>query len=180
MAAVTPAKAGDRKLQLKEVLEWMVEDGLLDAPTAAKVLSETRAKGGIRHPVTSITEARLRALKAPHAQLTGPVVTEWLAARLKIPFFNIDPLKIDLKNVTAVMSADYAQKRGILPVEVSGKDVTIAVSVTELLVSFPTNAAHWLATGAEVLIEVPISSVFEWTPPPSGTVVPGHVAVAST
>ena len=128
MAAVTPAKAGDRKLHLKEVLEWMVEDGLLDSPTAAKVLSETRAKGGQRHPVVSISDARLRTLKAPHTQLTGAVVTEWLAARLKIPFFNIDPLKIDLKSVTAVMSADYAQKRGILPVEVSGKDVTIAVS----------------------------------------------------
>ncbi len=45
-----------------------------------------------------------------------------------MPFYHIDPLKIDLKSVTAVMSSDYAKQRGILPVEVSGKDVTIAVS----------------------------------------------------
>ena len=37
MAAVTPAKTAERKLGLKEMLDWMVEDGLMDAPTAAKV-----------------------------------------------------------------------------------------------------------------------------------------------
>jgi general secretion pathway protein E len=42
--------------------------------------------------------------------------------------YRIDPLKIDLKSVTQVMSSDYATRRGILPVEVDGKDVTIAVS----------------------------------------------------
>jgi general secretion pathway protein E len=42
-------------------------------------------------------------------------------------FYHIDPLKIDLKAVTQVMSSDYAAKRGILPVEVKGSDVTIAV-----------------------------------------------------
>ena len=42
MAAVTPTKASDRKLSLKEVLDWMVEDGMVDAPTAAKVMSEAR------------------------------------------------------------------------------------------------------------------------------------------
>jgi general secretion pathway protein E len=42
--------------------------------------------------------------------------------------YRIDPLKIDLRAVTQVMSSDYAQRRGILPVEVNGKDVTIATS----------------------------------------------------
>ena len=129
MATVIPAKATDRKLQLKEVLDWMTEDGLLDAATAGKVFSDIRGKSGpARHPIASLSEARLRSAKPPQSPLTAAFLTEWLAARLKIPFFNIDPLKIDLKSVTGVMSADYAQKRSILPVEVSGKDVTIAVA----------------------------------------------------
>jgi general secretion pathway protein E len=45
-----------------------------------------------------------------------------------MPFYHIDPLKIDLRAVTDVMSVDYAQKRGILPVEVNGKEVTIATA----------------------------------------------------
>ena len=47
---------------------------------------------------------------------------------MKLPYYHIDPLKIDLKAVTQVMSSEYAQRRGILPVEVSGKEVTIATS----------------------------------------------------
>jgi general secretion pathway protein E len=51
-----------------------------------------------------------------------------VALKVKMPSYRIDPLKIDLRAVTQVMSADYAQRRGILPVEVKGSDVTIAVS----------------------------------------------------
>src|SRR5258706_2978914 len=45
-----------------------------------------------------------------------------------MPFFHIEPLKIALNAVTKVMSSDYAAKKGILPVEVNGSEVTIAVS----------------------------------------------------
>lgn len=127
MAAVTPAKAGDRKLQLKEVLDWLVEDGLLEKEPAAKLLHDTRLSGRAgRHPLVTISEARLRSPVPPHGsvQLEGLMV--WLATRLRMPFYHIDPLKIDLKAVTQVMSSEYAQRRGILPVEVNGREVTIA------------------------------------------------------
>src|ERR1700682_1167099 len=102
MAAVTPTRAADRKLQLKEVLDWMVEDGLVDAASAAKVSQEARAapRPGSRHPVIVIGEARLRSGKAPGSPLTAQTITEWLGARLRMPFYHIDPLKIDLKSVT--------------------------------------------------------------------------------
>src|SRR5438128_8497029 len=129
MAAVTPARATDRKLQLKEVLDWMVEDGLLEPAVAAKVLQDSRtARGGSRHPIVVIADARLRSAKPPQPLLNAQAITEWLAARLRMPCYYIDPLKIDLRAVTAVLSSEYAQRRGILPVEVSGKDVTIATS----------------------------------------------------
>ncbi|MGZ5034986.1 MAG: GspE/PulE family protein [Usitatibacter sp.] len=129
MATVsTPAKA-DRKLLLKEVLDWLVEDGLVEREVATKLVQDTRfGQGGKRHPVTVIAEAHLRSRVPPSAVFTADSLTEWLGARLKIASYHIDPLKIDLKSVTQVMSADYAQRRGILPVEVSGKDVTIATS----------------------------------------------------
>jgi len=125
MAAITPARAIDRKLQLKEVLDWLVEDGIVDAAAAQKILKEPRAN---RHPIVVIADARLRSLKAPQAALNAQALTEWLGARLRMPCYYIDPLKIDLKSVTQVMSSEYAQRRGILPVEVDGKEVTIATS----------------------------------------------------
>jgi len=129
MAAVSPASKADRKLQMREVLDWMLEDGLIDRPTAEKLLTESRfGKGGSRHPVYFLSEARLKSLKPPHVQLSAEALIEWLAARLRMPYYRIDPLKIDLRAVTQVMSGEYAQRRGILPVEVSGREVTIATS----------------------------------------------------
>jgi general secretion pathway protein E len=128
MASVTGARV-DRKLQLKEVLDWLVADALVDADAAAKILHDARfLRGGARHPFIAIADARLRSKAAPNALITADSLSEWLAARLKMQFYRIDPLKIDLKSVTQVMSSDYAQKRGILPVEVSGANVTIATS----------------------------------------------------
>ena len=66
MASAAPATRADRKLQLKELLDWLVEDGLLDAPIAQKVQQDARsAKGGPRHPIAVIAEARLRSKKPP-------------------------------------------------------------------------------------------------------------------
>ena len=119
----------DRKLQLKEVLDWLVQDEVVDAEAVAKLMHDARiGQSRARHPILVIAEARVHAKSPPNALLTPDVLVEWLAGRLKMPVYHIDPLKIDLRAVTQVMSADYAQRRGILPVEVDGKDVTIATS----------------------------------------------------
>src|SRR3954468_10432299 len=129
MATVSPGTKADRKLQIREVLDWLVEDGLLAHDTAAKLLQDSRfMKGGARHPVFFLAEARLKSARPPHIGLGGEAIMEWLAGRLRMPYFRIDPLKIDLRAVTQVMSSEYAQRRGILPVEANGREVTIATS----------------------------------------------------
>jgi general secretion pathway protein E len=121
-----PAPGVDRKLTLKEVLEWAVMDGHVARQDAARLLADhARARGG-KHPITYIAEARLRSAVIAGGTLNAEGITAWLAARLHMPFFHIDPLKIDLRAVTDVMSSEYAQRRSILPVGVSGKEVTIA------------------------------------------------------
>jgi general secretion pathway protein E len=129
MATASPPKASiDRKLTLREVLDWLVEDKMLAKEDAAKLLQDSRYARGNKHPIITINEARLRSPTPPNGVLQAEGLTQWLAARVKMPYYHIDPLKIDLKAVTAVMSAEYAQRRGILPVIVEGKEVTIATS----------------------------------------------------
>ncbi|HQZ45648.1 MAG TPA: ATPase, T2SS/T4P/T4SS family [Usitatibacteraceae bacterium] len=121
-----PAPAVDRKLTLKELLEWLVHDGRVAREDAAKLLQDhARARAG-KHPITLISEARLRSPVPPNGALNAEMLAAWLGARLQIPFYHIDPLKIDLRAVTEVMSSEYAQRRAILPVEASSKEVTIA------------------------------------------------------
>ncbi|HRE14391.1 MAG TPA: GspE/PulE family protein [Usitatibacteraceae bacterium] len=127
-APAAPAAASDRRLLLKEVLEWLVQDGRVAKEDAERLLANYRTQRQGRHPVTVITEARLRSAVPPHGAFNAEMLVAYLGARLHIPFFHIDPLKIDLRAVTDVMSVEYAQRRGILPVEVNGKEVTIATA----------------------------------------------------
>jgi general secretion pathway protein E len=128
MATAAPPKPGvDRKLQLREVLDWLAADGLAQREDVSKLLNEARlTRGTARHPLAVIVDARLASAKPPHNPLQPESLAEWLAGRVGLPYFHIDPLKIDLKAVTQVMSAEYAQRRGILPVQVMGSEVTIA------------------------------------------------------
>src|SRR5687768_17414676 len=99
MASASPTTtkpaAGDRKLQLKEILEWMLEDGHIDAEVAAKLQSDARIRTG-RHPIVTIAEAKLRSKKLPSLLLSADIVAEWIALKVKMPSYRIDPLKIDL------------------------------------------------------------------------------------
>ncbi len=156
MASVSSTAKVDRKLQMREVLDWLVEDGLMDTEAAAKVLQDSRfARGGTRHPILVISEARLRSLKAPGPQLSADVLTEWLSGRVRMPFYHIDPLKIDLKAVTQVMSSEYAQRRGILPVEVNGREVTIATS-EPLMTAWESELAQMLRLTIKRVLANPI------------------------
>ena len=51
-----------------------------------------------------------------------------LAARLKLKYHHIDPLKIDLVAVTQTMSNAYAERYRILPVAVTTTVLTVATS----------------------------------------------------
>ena len=156
MAAISPSSRIDRKLQLREVLDWLVEDGMAAPDAAAKLLQDSRfSRGGGRHPIIVVSEARWRSLKPPQPALTPELLTEWLAGRVRMPFYHIDPLKIDLKAVTAVMSSEYAVRRGILPVEVSGREVTIATS-EPLMASWEPELSEMLRLTIKRVIANPI------------------------
>ena len=156
MATTAPAKSVDRKLQLREVLDWLVEDGMVSADKATKLAQDAKfQRGGSRHPVIVIAEQRWRSEKPPQQLLGGEALTEWLAARIKIPYYHIDPLKIDLKAVTQVMSSEYAARRNILPVEVNGREVTIA-SGEPLISSWEKELAEMLRLSIKRVLANPV------------------------
>ena len=121
-----PTRAADRKLTLREVVDGLLDDKLIAKDDAAALLEDPRYKRGDIHPLIAVAEAKLKSLKPPQRTLDVEKLTQWLAARVKMTYYHIDPLKIDLRAVTEVMSSDYAQRRSILPVEFDGKDAVIA------------------------------------------------------
>ena len=118
----------ERRVTVPEVLTALVEDGFIPQDEADRALKDWRTTPSDAHPLTIVSRAKLKSLKPPQRLLDIERLTEWMAGRVELEYFHIDPLKIDMRAVTDVMSSDYAAKRNILPVEVRGRDVVIATS----------------------------------------------------
>jgi general secretion pathway protein E len=121
-AVKTPS---NQRLGLPEVLDWLVEDKLVAAEPAAQLKKERRYYRGALHPIQIVAEQKW---KGGATSLTLDVLAEWLAKRVGLPYFHIDPLKIDFSAVTEVMSSAYAARFRILPVAVTPKEAVIATA----------------------------------------------------
>ncbi|WP_229422938.1 GspE/PulE family protein [Telluria aromaticivorans] len=80
------------------------------------------------HPLTAVAQCKLVSAQPPHRLLTLDVLTEWCATKVGLPFIRIDPLKIDFTKVADVMSASYAARFNILPVEMTGSTLVVATA----------------------------------------------------
>ena len=122
------ARSADRKLTMREVVDALLEDGLVSPDDAKVLLDDPRFRRNEIHPLIAVAESKLKSAQPPHRTLDIETLTQWLAGRVEMTYYHIDPLKINLRAVTEVMSSDYAQRRAILPVEFDGKEAVIATS----------------------------------------------------
>ncbi|HWN30618.1 MAG TPA: hypothetical protein VNN78_04555 [Burkholderiales bacterium] len=93
----------DRKLTLEQVLHGLVADGLVSRDDAEKLKQNYRTSRTGLHPLAAVAEQKWRSAKPPNKFLHLEALTEWLAQKANLPYFHIDPLKIDLSAVTSVM-----------------------------------------------------------------------------
>jgi general secretion pathway protein E len=113
------------RLKLVEVLDWLLEDRMVDADAAAKLKKERRYYRGTMHPLVIVAEQKWKNGSKP---LTLDALTEWLAKRVGMEYLHIDPLKIDFAAVTEVMSSAYANRFRILPVGLTAKEALVATA----------------------------------------------------
>ncbi|WP_317205126.1 GspE/PulE family protein [Janthinobacterium sp.] len=124
--------ASPHTLDLQLVFTWLLADGMV-AKADVKA-NYAQAQGilknivGAMHPLCAVAHCKLSSALAPHKALTLDHLCEWLAGRVALPFIRIDPLKIDFTKVADVMSANYAARFNILPVELTPSTLVIAVS----------------------------------------------------
>ncbi len=121
-----------KNLSLQQIFTWMIEDGIVKKEDAKTAYNHTR--GILRngpahmHPFTAIAQAKLYSAARSQHLLTLDWVTEWAARKVGLPFYRIDPLKIDFTKVSDVMSSTYATRFNILPVEANVDSITIATT----------------------------------------------------
>jgi len=119
---------GERKLTLGELLHWLAQDGMVSAVEAEKLARNRKADHSNLHPLVIIGEQKWRSLLPPAKPLSVEFLTEWLAARIGMPYFHIDPLQLNFGGIANVVSKSYAERLKIMPVEVGEGEVTIATA----------------------------------------------------
>ncbi|MDI6749351.1 MAG: GspE/PulE family protein [Rhodocyclaceae bacterium] len=122
------AANGEHRLTLQEVIDALIDDGKVPREEAERFRRERRFYRGSTHPLTVIAEQRWKSPKPPYRLLDLETLTEWLAGWVGLPYYHIDPLKVNLAAVTDVMSSAYASRFRILPVEVRANEVVIATA----------------------------------------------------
>ncbi|MCM8856985.1 MAG: GspE/PulE family protein [Candidatus Thiodiazotropha sp.] len=121
-------QSDDRQLELGELLEWLVEDGLIDAELGRTVKAVTKGSKHKQHPLVLIADHKWPNQLNQQSILDIKPLTEWLADRVGIPLLHIDPLKVNVPAITSVMSYAYAKRFNIIAVEVKYNEVIIATA----------------------------------------------------
>ncbi|MET3139916.1 general secretion pathway protein E [Undibacterium sp. GrIS 1.2] len=125
-------KSPHQSLNMQQIFTWLMADGIILKENAKAEFNSAQAilRNGpaAMHTLTAVAQAKLHSVKKPNQQLTLDWLTEWTANKVKLPFYRIDPLKIDFTKVSDVMSSNYATRFNILPVESTQDSVTIATT----------------------------------------------------
>ncbi|HTJ96096.1 MAG TPA: GspE/PulE family protein [Rhodocyclaceae bacterium] len=118
----------EHRLGLVELLDALLEGGLVGGEEVEKFKHERRYYQGAAHPLVLIADQRWKSLLPPHRVLDLEALTHWLADWSALDYVHIDPLKINFSAVTEVMSSAYATRFRILPIEVKPHEVVVATA----------------------------------------------------
>ena len=114
-------------LQWRRIVDWLREDGVIDAEEAQRTVARCSQAESSQHPLVrlaSVAMARARDGKP----LDIEALTEYLATRVGLDYLRIDPLKVDVGKVADTMSASYAERHKVLPVQVSTHELVVATA----------------------------------------------------
>jgi general secretion pathway protein E len=114
-------------LQWQDLLQWMLESSLIGEPQIARVHTRMGQARSSQHPLIRLGAMGMTRLSDGFA-LDADTITEWLATHLQMDYLRIDPLKVDAGRVAEAMSAAYAERHGVLPLQVGNAEVVVATA----------------------------------------------------
>jgi len=114
-------------LHWQQLVEWLSEDGVISQEEARRTIARCAQAESAQHPLV-----RLAAVAMSRASDGKPLdietLTQYLAGRAQLEYLRIDPLKVDVAKVADSMSAAYAERHRVLPVQVSASEVIVATA----------------------------------------------------
>lgn len=114
-------------VQWRQLVEWMLEDGVITPPEAARTIARCSQAESAQPALVRLAAVGVEAA-ADGRPMEVEQLTQYLAQRAGLEYLRIDPLKVDAGKVADTMSAVYAERHKVLPVQVAPHEVVVATS----------------------------------------------------
>lgn len=109
------------------LVQWLQEDGVITAQEAERTVARCSAAESAQLPLVRLANVGVVSVQTKQP-LDLETLTQYLAQRSGLAYLRIDPLRVDVGRVGEVMSASYAERHKVLPVQVTAKEVVIATA----------------------------------------------------
>jgi len=106
---------------------WLQADGVISAEEAQRTITRCASAHSAQHPLQRLAVVGVARAANGHV-LDAEALTQWLAQRAGLGYLRIDPLKVDVAKVADAMSAAYAERHKVLPVQVGATEVVVATA----------------------------------------------------
>jgi len=120
-----PAHVGP--VDWRNLVEWLRADGVIADDEAHRTVARCSQAESAQHPLVRLASVSMRRAADGRA-LDIESLTQWLAGRAGVDYLRIDPLKVDVGKISDVMSAAYAERHRVLPVQVTATEVVVATA----------------------------------------------------
>ncbi|QKO22593.1 GspE/PulE family protein [Rhodoferax sp. BAB1] len=111
----------------RRLVEWLLADGVIADDEAQRTIARCSQAESAQHPLLRLASVSIRRA-VDHKPLDVESLTQWLAGRAGLDYLRIDPLKVDVGKVADTMSAAYAERHKVLPVQVLPNEVVVATA----------------------------------------------------
>ncbi|MDO9113225.1 MAG: ATPase, T2SS/T4P/T4SS family [Polaromonas sp.] len=114
-------------LDWRRLVEWLSDDGVISAAEAQRTIARCSQVQSAQHPLIRLASVSMTRV-ADGKPLDIETIAQWLAGRAGLGYLRIDPLKVDVGKVADTMSAVYAERHKVLPVQVTASEVVVATA----------------------------------------------------
>ncbi|QPR35182.1 Flp pilus assembly complex ATPase component TadA [Delftia acidovorans] len=124
--AVVPSNPSG-PLDWRRLVQWLLADGVITAEEAQRTVARCSQAESTQHPLVRLANVGM-ARGGDGRALDIEELTQYLATRSGMAYLRIDPLRVDAGRVGEIMSASYAERHKVLPVQVSPQEVVVATA----------------------------------------------------
>lgn len=111
----------------RRLVDWLSADGVISQDEARRTIARCSQAESAQHPLVRLASVAMTR-SADGKPLDIETLTQYLAHKSGLEYLRIDPLKVDVGKVADTMSAFYAERHKVLPVQVNPNEVVVATS----------------------------------------------------